>query len=992
MQENVFKKMNIKEFNYSSITQRRFVLLSVFFSIATLVVFTLLNILYVSSLTLYSPVWKYTLTFAFSGLLAGIIAGNSILKRLQNHRIIFIIQEFIAVCVAIAPVIAAFVYNDILNAYGTILQHCYWLLYGAIFLLYFSTGIKAPYYLKTTIGDYIDDKNPAILAVCFALLSFIASLAFGLFIFYNQHYLILYVVLPILSCVFTILLSLPFCPPAIISRGVAEERAITSRDDILFTYCNVSFISIFIILILLSIVSRYGLYLQIIFYSAIAIAAGFIVGTIASQYIKTHNTVFIYGEMLYPFLFLGFIIIIYSNDIPYYISIMTALPFSIFSGLTFGTSLKQIILKNNHQSRYTILLFSFFIIPIPIIIAFLWIELTYLWFFILIYLMAIITIIFPGMYLLQNTKRSVPSILYFVVSLLFIPAIIITHIYFRLPFSNTLVNRLCTGYDTVAMANFNASYITQPATAYIQGIPACVVTDHFARDMKRATVLSGLFAGSGHTIIIDGYHKFFTNNLYSLVPAPVIIDYIPERIVDYQKPTITGVQQYATINSDILRGLSDKKGTIIDIPNIFDHYMYAFHFTDNYIASIKPHVDDYYFTIIDITHIAPEQLHSLGKALQKSFTHSMVAIYGNLMIIGATDKQDGFAIDQAKMQTLENLIQTTEVSNLFINPEHALSYILSTSVQSVLPDDGENSTVMLKFSKPDATIYPNSFIDTVINTNDAVTGLADKTPYWANTLQLRMFYAKRINQLLKQSEYYGLKEQYEREMQALMELRRTGEYTPSLRQYIINVIAYKEKLYENIALMYEKDKQWDKAISLYSALLAVNPNNFTANYRIGIISATIQNMDNAFKYLNNAMRMNPNNPDVLYQLGILLVSQGKYTEALNYLLQAHQMNMATASLFFNIGLCYESLKNIEEAKRYYEKAKLLDPNDPSIQSSLERFSGKTEEPVNPNADTRTNQLDEEKGESFPLPINQSAYDVRLKENEVKEQDKLAMPQ
>ncbi len=281
------------------------------------------------------------------------------------------------------------------------------------------------------------------------------------------------------------------------------------------------------------------------------------------------------------------------------------------------------------------------------------------------------------------------------------------------------------------------------------------------------------------------------------------------------------------------------------------------------------------------------------------------------------------------MQKLENLIQTTEVSNLFINPEHAVSYILYTSVQSVLPNNGKSSTVLLPFAKPDATLYPNSFIDTVINTNDVVTGLADKTPYWANTLQLRMFYAKRINQLLKQAEYYGLQEQYEREMQALMELRRAGEYTPTLRQYIINVIAYKEKLYENIALVYEKDKQWDKAISLYSSLLAVNPNNFTANYRIGIISATIQNMDNAFKYLNNAMRMNPNNPDVLYQLGILLVSQGKYAEALNYLLQAHQLNMATASLFFNIGLCYESLKNIEEAKRYYEKAKTcLTPTTP----------------------------------------------------------------
>ncbi|MCX8123310.1 MAG: tetratricopeptide repeat protein [Spirochaetes bacterium] len=982
--------MKIQEFNYSSITQRRLVLLSVFFSIATLVVGTVITILGITSLALYTPVWKYILTLAFSGLLFGIIAGSAILRKLQNHRIIIITQEVIVSCVAIAPVIGLLIYSDSTLRYIQILQHYYWLPYTVIFILYFCSGIKASYFLKTTSGDYIDNKNPAAMAILVALTSFIISAACGVYIYYHPYYLICYIIFPILSFVITLFLTLPFCPPVIISKGIQEETYITSRDDILFTYCNVSFIVIFTILILVTIVARHGLFLHIILYSLIAIIVSFIIGAIASQFIKTHTTVFIYGEMLYPFLFLAFIIVNHSNTIPYYASIIAAAPFSVFAGLTFGTSLQQIVLKNNHQSRYTLLLFSFFIIPIPIIIAFIWIELTYLWFFMLIYVLAIVTIVFPGLYLLQNTKRSVSSILYFVISLLFIPAIIITHIYFKLPFSNTLVHRYCSGYDSIAMANFNSSFITQPATAYIQGIPVCSLNEHSARDIKRSIVLSSLFTGSGHTIVIDGYHKFFTNNLYSILPSPVIIDYIPDRIVDYQKPTITGVEQYATVHSNILAAIYGKKGTIIDIPNIFDHYMYAFRFSDAYIASIKQHVDDYYFMIIDVTHLPLQHLSSFSAALQKHFSHTLVAIYGNHMIIGATNMPTGFVIDQAKVQKLENLIQTTPVSNIFINAEHALSYILYTSVQSIVPPDSKHEYMVLNFKKPDVVSYHNSYAQTVIATNDAVISFADKTPYWVNTLQVRMFYAKRINELLKQSEYYGIQQQFEREMQTLMDLRRAGEYMPSLRQYIINVISYKEKLYENIAFLYEKDKQWDKAISLYSAMLAVNPNNFTANYRIGIISATIQNMDNAFKYLNNAMRINPNNPDVLYQLGILLISQGKYPEALNYLLQAHQMNMATASLFFNIGLCYESLKNLEEAKRYYEKAKLLDPNDPSIQSSLERFSGKKDEPTNQN-DSRTNQLDEEKGESFPLPINQSAYDVRLKENELKDEDKVNMP-
>jgi len=978
--------MHIQEFNYSNTAQRRILLLSLFFSIVTLSSYAIMSTLFLTSIVLYQAVWKYILTLSLSGILTGIIIGTIIHKKITVNRMLLILLQIVISCLAIAPGIASYFDNGIETIYLAIAQKFSLLFYCLIFLLFTLEGIKSAYFLKTSIGDYIDNKNPALFAISVALFSIVFSFYLSLLLYSHMEYLWIYFLFPLLSLILIIFLNLPFCPPTIISRtAITKPDDISTRDDVLFTYSNISIISIFTTLILITIYSRQGIFIATTMYTISAIIGGFLIGMFLSTLLKKYNTVFIYGEMLYPLLFLTFIIISHTTSHSLYGSLLAAAPFSIFAGITFGTSLKHILIKNNHPARYTIILFSFFLIPLPIIIAFIWIELTYFWFFAVTYILSLITIVFPGLYLLQNFKRSVPSIIYFIVSLLFIPAIIITHIYFKLPLSDSLVNAYSRGYEDVVSSNFNSSFITKPGVAYINDYVACRITDATARDLKRSITFISLFADNHNTIIIDGYHKFFTNSLFHLLNSPIVLDYISDRIVDYQKPAISDVH-FATIHTSIIQGLKQKKGLIVDIPNTFDHYMYPFRFSDAYIAIIKEHVDSYYFTIIDITNIAPNYLYGLTNALKKYFLHTVVFVSGNHLTIGATNNSNGFILGASDIQNLETLIQTTEVANLFVNAEHALSYMVSNTIELIMPRNGVFTTFALPITKPAQQLFINPFVEKVITTNDAVVQIIDNQYYYANTIGLRMLYAKPINQLIKQSEYYGLHQHYESEMQTLMQLRRIAEYTPHLRQYIINIISFKEKLYETIALDYEKQKQWDRAISLYNAMLAVNPNNFTANYRIGIINATIQNLENAFKYLNNAMRMDPNNPDVLYQLGILLVSQGKFNEALQYLTQAHQMNMASASLFFNIGLCYESLKNLEEAKRYYEKAKLIDPNDATIQSSLERVSEQKVQQSNQNADTRTNQIEEEKGESFPLPINQSAYDVRLKENELKDQD------
>ncbi len=88
-------------------------------------------------------------------------------------------------------------------------------------------------------------------------------------------------------------------------------------------------------------------------------------------------------------------------------------------------------------------------------------------------------------------------------------------------------------------------------------------------------------------------------------------------------------------------------------------------------------------------------LHNFYAVLQSSaehFSSTLVATFGNHLLIGATNRPNGFSIGQPEFQKIENLIQTTQVANIFVNAEHALSYIIYPSVQSIISDSWGNIT------------------------------------------------------------------------------------------------------------------------------------------------------------------------------------------------------------------------------------------------------------------------------------------------------------
>lgn len=173
---------------------------------------------------------------------------------------------------------------------------------------------------------------------------------------------------------------------------------------------------------------------------------------------------------------------------------------------------------------------------------------------------------------------------------------------------------------------------------------------------------------------------------------------------------------------------------------------------------------------------------------------------------------------------------------------------------------------------------------------------------------------------------------------------------------------------------------------MYNAILVLNKDNFDVNYRLGILSLTLQNLDDSFKYLDYAMRLKKDDPRVIYQMGVLLFSSGKRKEAMEYFNRALRLNEASPSLYFYLGLCNEDLGKLSDAKMYYDKAHLADPNDINIIASIDRINEKIarekeRQKLLNRGEVKINQNEAEEGEVVPLPISENARKVRLKNDE-----------
>jgi len=995
---------HIIKFSYQDVSKRWLIMLALFITFSTNA-FILTDIIIILKQYLpYFPVIKTVMIICMISLFAGNIAGRLILPVINNHRIITVAAAFLFTAFSLLYFGGKIINREIFTVFNLYVLNNYYII-PLIAVPSFITGFLNVYYLKISCGDFIDEKN----LLPFYIVLLPAALGTGFFTAYFIHFIFhpgLFTHLPIILVSFTLpgilfFIKAPYSPEQLYSQNFYEDESLTDspivqRDDLFFTYINFSYILVYMVLGFVLFTKFFGnTYYNVLLYitvSLFALPAGILLGRR-----KKSSFWHVYSEMLYPVFFLIYLSLLYllNGKAELYMGLsFSAIPVLIF-GFSLDKTVKNIALKYDHNRRFSILNFSMFILPYPILISITTITFSYSLFFIILYSAAFFNIIIPGIFLFNMKINPVNKILYFIFTLIFLPSIMFVHLYFKIPLTSQYFAPSILNYELIRNTDFSSPNITGKGEVLMFNSPIFFLSDNFIRNYKRAAASTSLFIPQdAEILILDSNQKFYRNPVYSFYSNSVYLDTLTEKTVDYNRLPFAGRQPYKPENEFLLKYLTGTDRTfnlIIDAPNILDQNFHLSRFSDNYYRIIKSSLNNsgVYASIYDLQYMSSGMLSYAAQNLKENFSSHIIFLFSNILLIISSDNADSLKITPDSLNRITEIINNESTyGSLFYQDIHPLNNILFTDIDNLnLFFKGTVESKPYKYYPVHQKNLPETFIEYYLLYEADWFGklLPQEKGLTGFSMDIKSRYNRSasILKLLKRTEYAESINAYENETSYLFELKKISSFRPELRGYIDSILGYKEQYYFNEALRLEKDKRWEDASTLYRAIININKNNFEANYRFGLLYLTMQDMDNASRYLNTAIQLDRNHPHLLYQIGVLMFSGNKYNEAISFLEKAESLNEKNASLYMYLGLSYEKINKPEKAKENYERAIIQDPNDKKLRDLLDSVLIKLKPAGDPYFQSeRSNMIDDEKDEEFILPVNDKAIRSRLMDDEL----------
>lgn len=990
-----------KEFSYTDIGQRRLLLLN------TIITFFLLGITAVSVLhnihyyEVYRPVFK-NLVIIIS---VSISLGNLfswLLMRCFGYRIVYIVADLIIVGTLMVFFLKSLLSPYYINAFQTAVIKKPAIILFITGIVPFAAGIKIHYFLKVLCGNFIDDSKGVISLLTLSTLSLLTGmLVYNPLKIIPQYFpIIAILLLPLLLSVFIIRLPYHSSPQVAHETGESADQDETPelfRDDTWFTYLNFSFVTVYAFLGYLFTVRLWGNYVFIQYMFLTLLILSFMGGFLLARLLKNAFW-FIYSEMLFPLSFLGFflLIMIYVKEVNYYGMLFFAIP-GICFGFSIYKTILNVILKYGHVKRFKILNISILMLPVPLILSLSLVRFTSFWYFIFLYSVMLINIVLPGLFLLQKKISAIKKTIYTVFSLFFVPGIILFHIYFSIPFDSTVFITHTEGFNRIYERDAAHAVVSNDFEILHHGRTIFDFSECTIRNMKRALfpvyMYNSPIQGS-RVLFLDGNQKFFHNPIISAFSTYKVVDYLPEYKIDNNRLPLKGREDYLVDAKELLTFIfnnEEKYASIVDSPNIYDQDIYRYRFTGRFYSQVKKHLieNGLFAQIINIKYFRKDFLSSAIHGITEEYRHTAWFLFSNMLVLMGTDDNRGFNVDTERVQALGEIIaKVADTDSLFINQAHFLSYMMKReNINRLAMKDATVKRHFYTLYRTDSFMENPDFESVILENNVSAEEITNSGNQQIKEIREILNSYKRNEQIFKKikiAEMAGARQLYEKEAEQLVQLIQLSRNERQMGEYLEKQMIAREQYYFKSAIEYEKEKKWDEAKKLYSAIITINGNNFEANYRMGLLCLTLQNIEESFKYIQKALQLQKDDPRVQYQMGVLLFSSGREKESLEYLERSITLKNDMPSVYFYLGLAYEKTGNVYEAKKNYERAMLRDPNDEDIKLSIERIAQKIQEEQEKwKQKEPENQNEDEKGENIPLPINKSAYEWRITDEQAK---------
>ena len=991
-----------KESSFLNISQRKILGYNTFLSLLLLSILgSDVNFL-LNYYSFYSPALIIAATISVSGLFAGNLLGKFLFLKQKNHRLIVVISQLAYILFFLLYVARNLPMPESRELFLVLFNLCKYSLPALFFVIMLFFGITLNYTLRVSCNDSADEKQGIERLIPIMLLGISTGILLSALLYSFSVSLIFTAPLALLLVPSAFLIDLPYKQASFYSAEAEEGdggRASSSKekgsDAALFTYLLFVCIIVYAYLGYSSISKYYGglIYVNLAFLLMLFIFM--LIGYGTGRFIKVSN-LYIYGESFIPVAFLLFLILLmsFNRQMEFIFGVLLFGPVAFLLGLLLCQSIREVIGQYENDKRAVVLEFSMLILPAPVITALCLLFLSNLWFYAITAVVMIINVIVPAISIINTDISGYKKGLYFVISLFFLPLFIFIILFFRISPDNNAYAARVNNFDELRTVNYNADYIRNQAVVTLDAHPVFSVSDSVVRNYKRALVPLALYNSEGKKILfIDGNQRFFRNPVIGYFRYSLCLDELSDRDVDYNRLPVSGTQKYIPDSGPVLSFI-DKNRTlffsVVDIPNLLDQSMNAFRFSSEYYEIVKKRMDrkGIFAQVFSIPGCRPELLARALADLKRSFKNHAVYYFSNILIIFASDDGAALSVNEDKYGQLIRFFNAHgDLNRIFMNETHVCSHLVTARLDEILHGvPGMKLFPALYLAEPGKLRLKKSFIDDYLSKNKRIMeqiGGAPEEQAFIQTLATSFQNDDAILTLLKRTEQAEAREDYREETRLLFELKKQAEYKVTLQSYVLKMLGYKEKYYYNIALNLEKNKKWSEAQELYRAVLTINPDNFNANYRMALLSITLQDIEGSFSYLQQAMRINKDHPKVLMQMGVLYFSSGKTEEAIEYFNRALQQNEKTPQIYRYLGMCHEKKGDLYEAERNYAKALAADPNDTDtrarldeVRQQIDKDSKKWETPE------QKNEFDVEQDAEMPLPVSKGAYEIRLKDDEM----------
>lgn len=123
-----------------------------------------------------------------------------------------------------------------------------------------------------------------------------------------------------------------------------------------------------------------------------------------------------------------------------------------------------------------------------------------------------------------------------------------------------------------------------------------------------------------------------------------------------------------------------------------------------------------------------------------------------------------------------------------------------------------------------------------------------------------------------------------------------------------------------LAEFYEKEENYEAAVSAYMRVTDLKRNDFNSAYKLCEVLNKNKQNEEAISILEDILKQKPEYEKASNLLGEVFVEEERYKDAKSVYMTALRYHPASYDLYYSLGMAYTMINDFQRAKEFYEKA------------------------------------------------------------------------